>query len=98
MDTLIEKEDPMILLLRIFEVENDFTQSVLQGSHSDHVRTTKLKLIRPVIPKNKNDPSSANFKGTDYFDDIVEKIRKSLGGTKGNVVNDTSLIPFDLPQ
>jgi len=97
---LIDKEDPMILLLRIFEVDNDFSKDVIiQKTFWDKVqRTAPLQFIRPIIPKNKDDPISNNYKGIDYFDDIIKKIRSSLGESLIDVekVRDTSSIPLRL--
>ena len=97
-DTQIEKKDPMILLLRIFEVENDFSQKVKPWIYWDNIESPpiKLKIVRPMIPQNKNDQFSDGFKGNDYFDDIKEKIRISLGGSllKVDPIFDTSLITF----
>jgi hypothetical protein len=99
--TLTEKEKPMILLLRIFEVDHDYSKDIkFTNLRADKVSRTKINLIRPVIPQNKNDPNRVNFKGTYYFDDIIEIIRKSLDGTqyKVKIVNDTSSIPFLYPN
>lgn len=98
--TGLEKEDPMILLLRIFEIENGFEEEEIKfGAQIDHVRKqVKLHIIRPVIPQNQYDKFSKTFKGTYYFDDIINKIRKSLKGTmyREDLVNHTSLIPDGL--
>jgi hypothetical protein len=96
-DTGLEKEDPMILLLRIFEIENGFNEIDIKfGAHTDHVKKqVQLHFLRPVIPQNRNDKFSQNFKGAYYFEDIIEKIQKSLEGSivQEEKVNDTSLIP-----
>ena len=90
------KEDPMILLLRIFEVEHDFSNEIRRKSdYIDHVDIHKLNFIRPIIPQNKNDALSSVFKGTDYFDDIIKKITESTG-IYPEIVKETSTIEFSL--
>ena len=95
-DSRIEKENPRILLLRVFEVDHDFSDEiVIANDFIDHVRQYKLNFIRPIIPQNKNDKLSSVFKGTDYFDDIIKKITESTG-TVPKIVKDTSTIEFSL--
>jgi len=95
-DSRIEKENPRILLLRVFEVDHDFSDEIIiANAFIDHVRQCKLNFIRPIIPQNKNDKLSSVFKGTDYFDDITKKIQESLD-SEGQTVNDTSMIEFSL--
>jgi hypothetical protein len=82
--------------LRIFEVEHNFTNEIrIKSDYIDHVDTHKLNFIRPIIPQNKTDALSSVFKGTDYFDDIIKKIRESTG-TSPEIVNETSTMEFSM--
>jgi len=79
LNNLKNKTDQMILLLRIFEIDCDFSKFIRYDSHYDIVPKVPLNIIRPIIPQNKEDHFAKDYTGAEYFDDIVKKLHKSIG-------------------
>ncbi len=77
-DGLRDKIDPMILLLRIFEIDKDFSDEIYLGRYSDSIVGSRVRIICPIIPADKDDKFSADYDGTYYFKDIIEKIRNGI--------------------
>jgi len=79
-NSLSGKIDPMILLLRIFEIDYDFTNEITKGGYFDMIAGGKVRIIRPIIPNNERGAFSKEYDGSYYFEDIIEKIRSGVSG------------------
>jgi hypothetical protein len=76
---LNEKENPMVLLLRIYEVDYDFKNDIRwYNDHYSLIPKSRVKLVKPVIPLNRADSSNTEFDGTLYFTELTEKLRNTL--------------------
>ena len=93
-NSLRDKIDPMILLLRIFEIDYDFTNEITKGRYFGTIAGRKVRIIRPIIPNNESDPFSKKYDGSYYFANIIEKIRSEISGYlhSEEVICDTSVI------
>lgn len=79
-NSLSNKIDPMILLLRIFEIDYDFSNEIAKGRYVDRIAGRKVGIVRPIIPNNERDAFSKEYDGSYYFEDIIEKIRSGVSG------------------
>jgi hypothetical protein len=88
------KTDQMILLMRIFEIDYNFSADLHNDGYFDSVPIKYLNIIRPIIPQNSDDKFSKNFNEVEYFDEIVKKIQDSIGNSLifEESVRDTSKI------
>jgi len=93
-NSLIDKIDPMILLLRIFEIDYDFSNEIAKGGYFDTIAGGKVRIVRPIIPNNERDAFSKEYDGSYYFEDIIEKIRSGVSGYlhREEAVRDTSAV------
>ena len=93
-NSLDKKEDPMILLLRIFEIDYDFTDEIKRGTYFDDIPSRKVRVVRPIIPKDKEDFFCNKYNGTYYFDKIISEIKFATKDflIKEELIHDTSNI------
>jgi hypothetical protein len=93
-NSLQGKQDPTILILRIFEANKDFSEEIEEGTYFDKVKTQEVQIVRPIIPYGKNDIGEESFNGSYYFADIVDKVRKATSSylRKEEIILDTSKI------
>lgn len=70
------KEDPQILLLRIFEISDNFNNEIIPGTYYDHIPIRGITLLRPIIP-DENSYNKYQYDGTYSFNQIKERIRES---------------------
>jgi hypothetical protein len=77
-EALKHGKDPMILVLRVFEVDHDFKGEIARGEFYDTIELTRVKMIRPVIPD-------------DRFEEIKTKVRAELKQQEEQV-KDTSIM------
>lgn len=75
-NSLEDKQDPTILILRIFEMNKDFTSEIEEGTYFDKVETQEVQIIKPIIPYNKGDIGGESFNGSYYFADIIDKVKE----------------------
>ncbi len=79
-NSLKDKKDPRILVLRTFQIDHDFSGEI-GSSKPDYYGTIpkrKDTLIKPIIPYGKNHPRSHGYKGVLFFKEIIDTIRASL--------------------
>jgi len=60
-----EPKDPMILLLRIFEIEEDFSEKIIEENYAHAVKQQLVTMKQPVIPN-------------DLFKETTKKITTSI--------------------
>lgn len=76
---LNEKVDPMILLLRIYEVDYDFMNDIRRyNAHYSRIPERRVRRVKPVIPLNRDDSSNTKFNGALFFAELTEKLKNTL--------------------
>jgi hypothetical protein len=91
-NSLEGKQDPTILILRIFDVNKDFSDKIEEGTYFDKVESQEVQIVKPIIPYGKNDIGGESFSGSYYFADIIDKVRKATSSylRKEEIIFDTS--------
>lgn len=79
-NSLEGKKVPMILLLRIFEIDTDLSDEIIPGQYFDSIKPREVKIVKPIIPANENDPFSRDYYGKYYFEDIVNLLEEAVSG------------------
>jgi len=97
-NSLKNKKDPMILVLRIFQIDYDFS-SEIDNSTSPYfsiIPKIKVSLIKPIIPYGKNHLHSHDYKGVLFFKEVIDNIRASLIKNSclenEQIINDTEMM------
>jgi hypothetical protein len=91
-NSLKGKQDPAILILRIFEMNKDFGREIEGGTYFDKVESQEVQVIKPIVPYNKNDIGGESFNGSYYFADIIDEVKKATSSylRKEEIIFDTS--------
>jgi len=82
-NSLKGREDPMILVLRVCEIDHAYRGEITRGQYFNTIKPTTVKLLRPIIPN-------------DRFEELKAKVRAVLQPDEKQV-NYTNLL-MQCPQ
>jgi hypothetical protein len=78
-NSLKSKKDPMILLLRVFEIDYDFVNDMNNiSNYFSFVPQRQVQIIKPIIPSDKESLFRKDYQGKLCFHEITDIVRRTL--------------------